>query len=110
MDSSERLEHLKKMKSEDPTDPFPWYCFCLETTKIKAPSCDRDWEEMLSLFPDYLPSYYQAGLCFEGKGRKKEAILIWENGIRLATQKADRHALSELKSVLQNALLEDDED
>jgi ribosomal protein S7 len=52
-------------------------------------------------------SYYHLGKLLESKGKKQKAMEIYEEGIKMAQQKADYHSMNELRSALDN-LMEDE--
>jgi len=108
MNKSQRLEYLEELIAESPEDPFPHYCLCLEIDIGDVDKKRMAWEKMLSDFPDYLPSYYHAGISNYHSGEKSKAINVWNKGIEIAINQKDRHTLSELRSVLQNALVDED--
>ena len=110
MSNNNRIQQIEQMLEEDPNDPFLHYARCLEYTKIAPAEGQPFWDHMLQQFPDYVPVYYQAGSCFAALGLKERAIEAWEKGIIQATKHLDRHALTELKSVLQNFLMDEEDD
>ena len=103
----DRILQLEKLLEEDASDPFLYYALCLEFSKISNERSESLWLELISRFPDYLPSYYQAGLTLVEIRKRDEAIQLWKKGITLAELQNDRHALTELKSILQNTLLDE---
>ena len=108
MNKSERIAYLKEVIQESPEDPFAFYALCLEEQETLDPArLIVNWNEVLTLFPDYLPSYYQAAKINQEGNRKETAIEILKKGIQLALKHQDQHALTELKSFLQNLLIED---
>jgi hypothetical protein len=108
MAPEERIAQLRSWIKEDPEDPFPLYGLALETTYLDDKEIQFIWETLLQKFPDYLPSYFHAGAYFQTKSRLSLALDIWEKGIQLAILKNDQHALTELRNIRQNALLDDD--
>ena len=110
MKSNDRIQQIELMLEEDPKDPFLHYARCLEYSRISPSDGQPFWENMLLEFPDYVPLYYQAGTCFAAIGLKERAMDIWKKGIEQAAKHQDNHALTELKSILQNALIDDEDD
>jgi len=108
MNRDERIDYLKALIVESPEDPFPFYALCLENESENPVQNSEGWLKVLEKFPEYLPSYYQAGMHFLELAQKENAIEIWKNGIQLAQKQGDNHALAELKSAVQNAILDDD--
>jgi hypothetical protein len=104
MEHQQRIATLQELIAEDPTDPFPRYGLCLEYQRIKHPEAPSLWKTLLNDFPRYLPSYYQAGMALHASDQAF-AETIWQQGISLATELGDKHALAELKSILLNSQL-----
>jgi tetratricopeptide (TPR) repeat protein len=109
MKTNNRILQIEQMLDEDPHDPFLHYARCLEYARISPKESQPLWERMLLDFPDYVPLYYQAGTCFAELGLKDQAIETWKKGVEKAAKHLDLHALTELKSILQNALIDDED-
>lgn len=107
--TNNRIQQIEQMLAEEPQDPFLHYARCLEYTRISPADGQLFWVRMMQEFPDYVPSYYQAGNCFAELGLKEQALETWKKGADEAARKPDHHALTELKARIQNALIEDDE-
>lgn len=58
------------------------------------------FEELISRFPDYVPSYLMAGGTLVALDRKDEAAEIFRKGIEVAQRRGDQHARGELASAL----------
>jgi len=52
--------------------------------------------------PDYVPSYYQAGILLLEQNRLEEAKIILEQGIKIARQQNEHKAAAELKELFQD--------
>jgi hypothetical protein len=109
MDKAERIAYLQSLVAESPEDPFPQYALCLESEKAGLEKA-LEWEKLLLVFPSYLPSFFQAGQAFYEASQKDKAVEIWKSGLELALQQSNYHTLAELKSAIQNALVEDEDD
>jgi tetratricopeptide (TPR) repeat protein len=109
MDKADRIKYLENLIQEEPDDPFGYYALCLEWEGSPASKAEK-WEQMLIRFPEYLPSYYQAGEALKQAGQKDKALEVWKKGIELAGFQGDLHALAELKSALQNAMIDEDDE
>jgi tetratricopeptide (TPR) repeat protein len=107
--ANQRIQQIEQMLEEDPRDPFLHYARCLEYSKISPHEGQPFWDKILVEFPDYVPVYYQAGSCYSELGLKNRAIEIWKKGADMAEKLQDRHALTELKGRIQNALIEDED-
>lgn len=100
--NSQRIEMLKNMVLENPEDPFYPYALALEFIHTNRPEALIILTKVLKQFPDYLPTYYQAGLLSIESGKEEEGKAILERGIELAQKQNDRKALNELRSLLDN--------
>jgi hypothetical protein len=58
------------------------------------------FQDLLSGFADYVPTYLMAGGTLAAMGRGSEAADIYRRGITVARQKGDSHAAGELESAL----------
>jgi hypothetical protein len=109
MDKIQRLKILKEMIAESPDEPFGYYALLLENEFENPEEILKSWTDLLSKFPDYLPSYYMAGKSFLEHGQKEEAISIWKKGLILAISQGNKHTKTELQSAIQNALIDEDD-
>lgn len=100
--NTQRIEMLKKLVLEDPKDPFYPYALALEYLKTQRSEALSILKGVMERHPDYLPTYYQAGLLSIEFGQLDEGQAILEKGIALAQQQNDRKALNELRSLLEN--------
>jgi predicted Zn-dependent protease len=96
-----RLETLRRIAAQRPTDPFPRYGLAMELRNTGA------HEEALSVFgeleaasPDYVPQYLMHGQLLVELGRKDEARAVIERGIAAATRASNGHAEGELRAAL----------
>ena len=58
------------------------------------------FEELLTRFPDYVPTYLMAGGTLVALGRKDEAAEVYRKGVEVAQKRGDQHARGELESAL----------
>ncbi len=101
---SSRLELLLQYYAEDPHDAFTR--FALATEYIKKGELGKGLEWFVGLTkdqPDYVGTYYHLGKLYEQLERTDEAILTYEQGIRVAQAANDLHARAELQSALLEA-------
>ncbi len=78
------LEKLLNFYEEDPNDPFNVYALALEYEKTDSVTARNWYNTLLTKFPDYLPTYYQAAqffIIYEDNGK---AEIILKKGIELA--------------------------
>ena len=96
-----RLETLRRIVAQRPTDPFPRYGLAMELRNTGA------HDEALTVFteleasaPDYVPQYLMRAQLLIELGRKDEARAVLERGLAAATKKSDAHAAGELRTAL----------
>jgi len=97
-----RLEYLLELHQEQPNDPFIVYGIMLEYKKNNSDETTQYVNLMLTSFPDYLATYYQAAEYFAEKGSYEKALEIYEKGIALAISLNEMKTLAELKNAKQN--------
>jgi tetratricopeptide (TPR) repeat protein len=97
----DRIATFRSFISKSPSDPFPRYGLAMEH-KGRGENAEAwtQFEELLSKFPDYVPTYLMAGGTLVALGRKDEAAAIYQQGIEVATRRGDTHARGELQSAL----------
>ncbi len=97
----DRLETFRTFIAKSPTDPFPRYGLAME---LKAQGgLTEAWgvfEDLITQFPEYVPSYLMAGGTLVALGRKDDAADIYRKGIEVATRRGDQHARRELEDAL----------
>ncbi len=97
----DRLATFRSFIERTPTDPFPRYGLAME---LKAQGALAEawtaFEELITRFPDYVPTYLMAGGTLVALARKDEAADIYRKGIEVATRRGDQHARRELEAAL----------
>jgi tetratricopeptide (TPR) repeat protein len=102
--SSERLDQLRVLLSEDPKDAFIRYAIALELKRAgKMEQAAADLEALLGEDPKYIACYYQLALILADLGRVPEAAHVCEIGSLQCITVGDRKARAELLE-LKNAL------
>jgi tetratricopeptide (TPR) repeat protein len=97
-----RLDYLIQLHIEQPNDPFIIYGIALEHKKNNDLEATTYFEKLLVLFPDYLPTYYQAAEYFIENNKMDIALTIYDKGIELASSLNEMKTLAELKNAKQN--------
>jgi len=95
-----RLEKLLGFIENEPDDPFLKYA--LATEYLRLNETDKAlwyYEDLIKNNPDYTGTYYHLGKLYETLGRRQDAIIIYETGMKITKEKRDNHAFSELQAV-----------
>ena len=97
----DRLDTFRSFISKSPTDPFPRYGLAMEHKgRGELVEAWAVFEELLTKFPDYVPTYLMAGGVLVALDRKTEGAETYRKGIEVATRRGDQHARRELESAL----------
>jgi len=100
----DRIATFKSFIARTPADPFPRYGLAMELkTRGELAEAWAAFSELLTSFPDYIPTYLMAGGTLVALGRKAEAVEVYRRGIDAATRKGDHHARGELESAVNEA-------
>ena len=99
--ASTRLEILKSMVEQNPTDSFARYGLAMEhrnTGDLEAAL--GEFRALMAANPDYAPAYFHGGQTLERMGRPEEAREVYLQGIEVTTRGGDQHARSEMQGAL----------
>lgn len=98
-----RLDELKKFLDEDPTDAFTHYAIAMEYAALGRPAdAAAKYREVIALDPNYVAAYHQLALLLRHRGQHEEAAAVLEEGIRIATESGEAHAVKEMEELLQD--------
>jgi Tfp pilus assembly protein PilF len=94
----ERIEKLKAMLQENPTDNFLQHALALENIKIgNDAEAERLFRNILDNDPGYCGSYYHLAKLLERNDRTEEAIQVYEKGMEETKKIGDNHSYGELR-------------
>ena len=99
--ASTRLDILKSMVEQNPTDRFARYGLAMEyrnTGDLEAAA--GEFRALMASSPDYAPAYFHGGQTLERMGRIEEAREVYVKGIEVTTRSGDQHARSEMQGAL----------
>lgn len=97
----DRIETFKTFISRSPADPFPRYGLAMEYKGAKRlADAWATFQELLTQFPDYVPTYLMAGETLVALSRTEEAAEIFRKGIEVSGRRGDSHARKELETAL----------
>lgn len=101
--NDKRLAQLIEMQKADPNDPFFLYAIGLEHVKASNFSeANRVFQDIISSFPSYLPTYYQHALLLVQTNDLNGAIGSLEAGIEVARASGENKTLRELESLMED--------
>jgi len=109
MNGNSRLEQLLQFLEQDPCDPFNIYAVALEYRKTEPTTAKKYFDELLQNFPDYLPTYYHAGMLWQELEQINEAKEIFLKGMEKARKAGKTKDFNELQNVLNQLLYTDNE-
>ena len=98
-----RFDQLQQLLEQSPQDPF--LKFALAQEHIKAGELEKSmvyFDELSKQHPDYVGTYYHKGKVLEKLGRSEEVKAVYENGMKVAKEIGDHHALGELAQALED--------
>jgi predicted Zn-dependent protease len=101
MTSTDKIAGLKEIIALDPKNSFARYGIAMELAK--SGSIDEalaEFNTILSNDPDYTAAYFMAAQTLTNAGRTSEAIQRLREGIACAARSGNRHAQSEMQSML----------
>jgi tetratricopeptide (TPR) repeat protein len=99
--ASTRLEILKGMVEQNPSDSFARYGLAMEYRNSGDPEAAMgQFEALLAAHPDYSAGYYHGGQTLEKLGRIAEARALYLRGIEATTRKGDLHTRDEIQAAL----------
>lgn len=99
--STDRLEILKTMLTQNPQDSFARYGLAMEYSKRgDLETAITEFKILLEHNPDYAAAYFHGGQALEKLGRVQDARDFYEKGIAVTTRSGDRHTQSELQAAL----------
>ncbi|MEI9970945.1 MAG: tetratricopeptide repeat protein [Ignavibacteriota bacterium] len=99
--SSTRLEILKSMVEQNPTDSFARYGLAMEHRNSgDLAAAMVEFRALLAAHPDYSAAYFHGGQTLERLGQPAEARELYLQGIEATTRKGDFHTRDEIQAAL----------
>ena len=98
----DRLTRLKALVEENSQDRFARYGLAMElASQGQLEESLDEFRALMSLDPDYVASYFQAGQTLEKLNRAEEARDVYQKGMEVAARKGDMKTRGELESALE---------
>jgi tetratricopeptide (TPR) repeat protein len=100
----DRVATFRTFIARTPGDPFPRYGLAMELrTRGDLEGSAAAFDELIALFPDYVPSYLMSGGVLAELGQRDQSLARYRRGIEVATARGDGHAAKELAQALADA-------
>ena len=99
--ATNRLEILKQMLEQDPTNTFARYGLAMEFDKSDdLDQAVAEFHSLIAADENYAAAYFHGGQALEKLGKVDEARALYEKGIEVTTRKGDLHTRSEIEGAL----------
>src|SRR5882757_9003786 len=97
-----RKQQLQDMLAEEPNDPFLRYGLAMEyVSEGDDEQAAKCFHELLTVTPDYVPAYLQAGQALTRLDKSSQAQEVFQMGIAVANKAGDAHAAGEMQGFLE---------
>lgn len=106
--NNQRIQQLIRFVQEEPDEPFNVYALAMEYVANEPVQARAYFDDLLTRFPDYLPTYYHAAALYAALDERDRAAALYEKGIDLARIQQNQKTMLELQRAQQ--AFEDDED
>lgn len=101
MSSAAKIAGLKEILALDPKNSFARYGIAMELANTGAvDQALAEFNALLANDPDYTAAYFMSAQTLANAARTPEAIERLKAGISCAARTGNRHALSEMQSML----------
>jgi predicted Zn-dependent protease len=101
MSTVDKIAGLKEILALDPKNSFARYGIAVElANRGETDAAISEFDRLLAIDPDYTAGYFMAAQTLAKHARTAEAIERLKAGISCAARSDNRHALSEMQSML----------
>ena len=101
MNTVDKIAGLKEILALDPKNSFARYGIAVElASRGQIDAAMAEFDQLLTIDPDYTAGYFMAAQTLAKHARNVEAIARLKSGISCAARTDNRHALSEMQSML----------
>lgn len=102
MDAKKKIDQLRHLALQDPTDHLTWYMLGRELiADAQHGEAAKALERCCSLKPDYTAAYRQWGDALRKAERPAEAAEVYRKGIEVAEKTGDLQAGKEMRVFLE---------
>lgn len=100
-DNNHKIQQILNFLEKEPNDCFLLHALALEHLKLdNVQEAQNLFTKVINIDPLYVGTYYHLGRTWEILQQNDKAIEVYEEGIKMAQQKGDKHALNELRSAI----------
>jgi predicted Zn-dependent protease len=101
MSTTDKIAGLKEILALDGKNSFARYGIAMELAgRGEINEALKEFDTLLENDPDYTAGYFMSAQTLANTGRTSEAIERLKSGISCAARSGNRHALSEMQSML----------
>jgi predicted Zn-dependent protease len=101
MSTMDKIAGLREILALDPKNSFARYGIAVElANRGETDAAMAEFDQLLEKDADYTAGYFMAAQTLSKAGRTVEAISRLKAGINCAARSGNRHALSEMQSML----------
>ena len=101
MSTADKIAGLKEILALDPKNSFARYGIAIElTNRGEVDAALTEFDVLMEQNPDYVPAYFMAAQTLAKVGRNSDAVEKLKAGIACAARTGNRHALSEMQTML----------
>jgi Tfp pilus assembly protein PilF len=102
MMDTNRLDTLKMILAQNPSDTFARYGLAMEYVKAgDLGGAVEEFRSVMAANPGYTYAYFHCGQTLEKLGHTEDAREVYEQGIEAARRVSDSKALNELQGALE---------
>jgi tetratricopeptide (TPR) repeat protein len=99
--TTSRLEILKSMVAQNPSDSFSRYGLAMEYRNAgDLETAMSEFRSLMAANPDYVAAYFHGGQTLERLGLADEARDVYQKGIEAARRTGNQHAQGEMEAAL----------
>lgn len=96
---NKRLPLLQQLLESNPTDSFALFAIAKEYEGLgDMQQALHFYQRLYTTNPGYVGLYYHLGKLYEKTGQQPEALQAYQEGMTVARQAGDHHALGELNA------------
>jgi predicted Zn-dependent protease len=101
MSSTDKIAGLREILALDAKNSFARYGIAMELAgQGDTDEALREFDALLASDPDYTAAYFMSAQTLSNAGRTREAVERLKGGISCAARTGNRHALSEMQTML----------